>query len=206
MRRQKGFYERFVKRPQDILLAILAITLLCPIMVIVALVVRVKIGTPIIYCQKRPGMNEAIFKMYKFRTMTNECDLNGNLLSDELRLTRIGRFLRSTSLDELPELWNIIKGDMSLIGPRPLLIQYLPLYNDHQKKRHLVRPGLSGLAQVNGRNAIDWNQKFDLDVAYVEEITFKGDWKIILKTLRKVFIREGINSAPDVTMEPFKGN
>ena len=158
-----------------------------------------------LFKQKRPGLNEKIFMMYKFRTMTDERDENGELLPDSVRLTKFGKFLRSTSLDELPELFNILKGDMSIIGPRPLLVQYLPLYNDHQKRRHEVRPGLSGLAQVSGRNAISWEEKFNLDVEYVDNVCFIGDWKIIFLTLKKVFIREGINSETAATMEPFKG-
>jgi lipopolysaccharide/colanic/teichoic acid biosynthesis glycosyltransferase len=144
--------------------------------------------------------------MYKFRTMTDERDENGELLPDSVRLTKFGRLLRSTSLDELPELFNILKGDMSIVGPRPLLVQYLPLYNDHQKRRHEVRPGLTGLAQVNGRNSISWEEKFDLDVRYVDHVSFIGDWKIILLTVKKVFVREGINSETAATMEPFTGN
>ena len=201
-----GFYRRYVKRPMDIVLSSLAIIILCPILMLVAILVRLKLGSPILFKQERPGLNEKIFTMYKFRTMTNEKDANGNLLPDEDRLTKFGKFLRSTSLDELPELFNILKGDMSIIGPRPLLIEYLPLYNKHQKRRHEVRPGLSGLAQVNGRNAISWEEKFDLDVEYVDNITFLGDWKIIFQTIKKVFVREGINSDTAATMEPFKGN
>ena len=177
-----------------------------PIIAILALLVRVKLGGPILFKQDRPGLNEKIFTMYKFRTMTDKRDKNGELLPDEVRLIGFGKLLRSTSLDELPELFNILKGDMCIIGPRPLLVQYLPLYNEHQKRRHEVRPGLSGLAQINGRNAIDWEDKFNLDVEYVDNISFIGDWKIILLTLKKVFVREGINSDTAATMEYFKGN
>jgi len=174
-------------------------------MLIIALLVRIKLGSPVIFKQKRPGLNEKIFTLYKFRTMTDERDENGELLPDSVRLTKFGKFLRSTSLDELPELFNILKGDMSIVGPRPLLVEYLPLYNEHQKRRHEVRPGLSGLAQINGRNAITWEKKFDYDVEYVDNVSFIGDWKIILLTFIKVFKREGINSSESVTMERFKG-
>ncbi|KAB8133393.1 sugar transferase [Gracilibacillus oryzae] len=200
-----GFYRRFVKRPMDFILSLLAIIILSPVFLIVALLVRTKLGSPVLFKQKRPGLNEEIFMMYKFRTMTDETDKNGNLLPDSVRLTKFGRLLRSTSLDELPELFNILKGDMSIIGPRPLLVQYLPLYNEHQKQRHEVRPGLSGLAQVSGRNAITWEDKFDLDVEYVNKVSFIEDWKIILTTIKKVFVREGINSNTADTMEPFMG-
>ncbi|MEK4129096.1 sugar transferase [Solibacillus sp. FSL W8-0474] len=200
-----GIYRRFVKRPMDFLLSLIAIVVLSPILIVVAILVRTKLGSPILFKQQRPGLNEKIFMMYKFRTMTDERDNNGELLPDHIRLTKFGRFLRSTSLDELPELFNILKGDMSIIGPRPLLVQYLPLYNNHQKRRHEVRPGLSGLAQISGRNAISWEEKFNLDVEYVDNIGFKEDWKIILLTIKKVFVREGINSETSATMEPFKG-
>lgn len=190
----------------DFILSLIAIIVLSPIFLIVALLVKIKLGSPMIFKQQRPGLNEKIFTMYKFRTMTDERDENGELLPDSVRLTKFGKFLRSTSLDELPELFNILKGDMSIVGPRPLLVQYLPLYNDHQKRRHEVRPGLTGLAQVNGRNAISWEEKFDLDVRYVDNVSFIGDWKIIFLTIKKVFIREGINSETAATMEPFTGN
>lgn len=201
-----GVYKKYIKRPMDFVFSLLAIILLSPVLLIVAILVRVKLGSPILFKQKRPGLNEKIFTMYKFRTMTDKRDENGELLPDELRLTKFGKILRSTSLDELPELFNILKGDMSIIGPRPLLVEYLPLYNEHQKRRHEVRPGLSGLAQVNGRNAISWEEKFDLDVEYVDNVTFIGDWKIIFRTIKKVFIREGISSQTAATMEPFRGN
>lgn len=200
-----GFYRVAIKRPMDFILSLIAILVLSPVLLIVAILVRVKLGSPVLFKQKRPGLNERIFMMYKFRTMTDETDKNGELLPDSVRLTKFGRFLRSTSLDELPELFNILKGDMSIIGPRPLLVQYLPLYNGHQKRRHEVRPGLSGLAQVNGRNAISWEEKFNLDVEYVKNMSLIGDWKIILLTIKKVFVREGINSESATTMEPFKG-
>jgi undecaprenyl phosphate N,N'-diacetylbacillosamine 1-phosphate transferase len=198
-------YKRVIKRPIDIIVSLLALIPLSVVLVIVAILVRIKLGSPILFKQKRPGMNEKIFMMYKFRTMTDERDENGELLPDSVRLTRFGKFLRSTSLDELPELINILKGDMSIVGPRPLLVQYLPLYNEHQKRRHEVRPGLSGLAQISGRNAISWEDKFNLDVKYVDSVSFIGDWYIIFSTIKKVFVREGISSESAVTMEPFKG-
>ena len=198
-------YRRFFKRPLDIILALVAIIVLSPVFLLVALLVRINLGSPIIFKQQRPGMNEQIFTMYKFRTMTDERDENGELLADSLRLTKFGEFLRSTSMDELPELFNIIKGDMSIIGPRPLLVQYLPLYNKHQKRRHAVRPGLTGLAQISGRNGISWDEKFNLDVEYVESISFFYDWKIIFLTVKKIIMREGINQEGEATMEDFKG-
>ncbi|WP_327077972.1 sugar transferase [Peribacillus frigoritolerans] len=201
-----GIYRKFIKRAMDFILSLIAIVILSPILLVVAFLVRVKLGSPVLFKQKRPGLNENIFMMYKFRTMTDERDELGELLPDNVRLTRFGRLLRSTSLDELPELFNILRGDMSIVGPRPLLVQYLPIYNDHQKRRHEVRPGLSGLAQVNGRNAISWENKFDLDVEYVDNVSFIGDWKIIFLTIKKVFVREGINSEVAATMEPFKGS
>ncbi|MDP1417447.1 sugar transferase [Peribacillus simplex] len=201
-----GIYRKFIKRAMDFILSLLAIVILSPILLVVALLVRVKLGSPVLFKQKRPGLNEDVFMMYKFRTMTDERDELGELLPDNVRLTKFGRFLRSTSLDELPELFNIIKGDMSIVGPRPLLVQYLPLYNKHQKRRHEVRPGLSGLAQVNGRNAISWEDKFNLDVEYVNHVSFTGDWKIIFLTIKKVFVREGINSETAATMEYFEGS
>lgn len=201
-----GIYRRYFKRPMDFGLSLVAIVILSPIFLIVALLVRTKLGSPVIFKQKRPGLNEKVFTMYKFRTMTDARDDNGELLDDSVRLTKFGRFLRATSLDELPELFNILKGDMSIIGPRPLLVQYLELYNEYQKRRHEVRPGLSGWAQVNGRNAISWEDKFNLDIEYVDSISFIDDWKIILLTVKKVFVREGINSDSAATMEPFKGS
>ncbi len=203
---KNGIYKKFIKRPMDIALSLLAIIILSPVLLIVALLVRVKLGSPVIFKQRRPGLNENIFTLYKFRTMTDEKDENGELLPNDIRLTKLGRMLRATSLDELPELFNILKGDMSLIGPRPLLAEYLPLYNEIQKHRHDVRPGLSGLAQVNGRNAISWEEKFDFDIEYVENLTFLLDLKIILKTLLKVLKREGINRTENITMDKFKGN
>lgn len=198
-------YRGFFKRPLDIILALIAITLLSPVLLLVALLVRINLGSPIIFKQHRPGMNEQIFTMYKFRTMTDEKDENGELLSDSLRLTNFGKLLRSTSMDELPELFNIIKGDMSIIGPRPLLVQYLPLYNKHQKRRHEVRPGLTGLAQISGRNGICWEDKFNLDVEYVESISFVKDCKILFLTVKKIILQEGINQEGEATVEDFKG-
>src|SRR5699024_284892 len=170
------------------------------------ILVRTKLGSPIFFSQSRPGKNEKIFKMYKFRSMTDDKDENGNLFPDDKRLPAFGKKLRSTSLDELPELWNIFKGDMSIVGPRPLLVSYIPLYNDSQKRRHEVRPGLTGLAQVNGRNAITWQNRFKLDVEYVDNISFINDIKIIFSTDGKVIKSEGVSSEESVTMEPFKGN
>jgi undecaprenyl phosphate N,N'-diacetylbacillosamine 1-phosphate transferase len=201
-----GIYSKYTKRPMDIILSLIAIIVLSPILIVVILLVRVKLGSPVLFKQKRPGLNEKIFMMYKFRTMTDERDENGELLPDSVRLTKFGVFLRSTSLDELPELLNILKGDMSIIGPRPLLVQYLPLYNEHQKRRHEVRPGLSGLAQVSGRNAISWEDKFNLDVEYVDSVSLMSDLKIIFSTIKKVFVREGINSETAATMEYFEGS
>jgi undecaprenyl phosphate N,N'-diacetylbacillosamine 1-phosphate transferase len=200
-----GFYKRFMKRPMDFILSFIAIIVLSPVMLVVAILVRTKLGKPVLFKQERPGLNEKIFRMYKFRTMTDERDASGELLPDQVRLTKFGRFLRSTSLDELPELINILKGDMSIVGPRPLLVQYLPLYNEQQRRRHEVRPGLSGLAQVSGRNAISWEDKFTLDLDYIDNISFIGDCRVILLTLMKVFVRDGIHSENAATVEPFTG-
>ena len=201
-----GLYRLYFKRPMDFILSLLAIIVLSPLFIVTGILVRTKLGSPILFKQNRPGLDEKIFTMYKFRTMTDQKDENGELLPDHIRLTKFGKMLRATSLDELPELFNILKGDMSIIGPRPLLVQYLPLYNDYQQRRHEVRPGLSGHAQVNGRNAISWEDKFNLDVEYVDNVSFIGDWKVILLTIQKVFIKEGINSDTSVTMEHFKGS
>jgi undecaprenyl phosphate N,N'-diacetylbacillosamine 1-phosphate transferase len=202
----KGVYRKYFKRPMDIVLSLVAMIVLSPVLILVAILVRIKLGSPILFKQKRPGLNGKIFTIYKFRTMTSEKGENGMLLADSKRLTKFGRMLRSTSVDELPELINIIKGDMSIVGPRPLLVQYLDLYDDHQKRRHEVRPGLSGYAQVNGRNAIRWEDKFNMDVEYVDNISFIGDVKIILKTIKKVFLKEDISSKSSITMEPFSGS
>lgn len=203
---KKGFYEKYIKRPQDFCCALAATIVLSPIMAVTAVLVRVKLGSPVIFKQERPGLHGKIFTLYKFRTMTDAKDRNGNLLPDEVRLTKFGKMLRSTSLDELPELINMLKGDMAVVGPRPLLVKYLPLYNEYQARRHEVRPGFTGYAQVNGRNAITWDDKFEKDVFYVDHITFLGDWKIIFQTLKTVIRREGISSGSSVTMEEFKGS
>lgn len=203
---KQGFYEKYVKRPQDFLCALAALLILSPVLLTVAICVRVKLGSPVLFKQQRPGLNEKIFQLYKFRTMTDARDEKGELLPDEIRLTPFGKWLRSTSLDELPELWNILRGDMAVIGPRPLLVQYLPLYNAEQHRRHEVRPGLSGLAQVHGRNAVSWEEKFEMDVEYVEKVTFLGDWKLIFSTIEKVLRREGIEGKNASTMEKFQGN
>lgn len=199
-------YAKHIKRPLDFFLSLCAIIVLSPILIMLTVIGAVAMKGNPFFTQLRPGKDEKIFKLIKFRTMTCEKDKEGNLLSDEKRLTKYGKFLRSTSLDELPELFNILKGDMAVIGPRPLLVQYLPLYNDHQKRRHEVRPGLSGLAQINGRNSITWEQKFDDDISYVDGITFMGDVKIIFITFLKVFKREGISQENNVTMEFFTGS
>lgn len=199
-------YKLFFKRFFDFILSLIAIIMLTPVYLIVIVLVRIKLGSPVFFTQKRPGKDEKIFKMYKFRTMTNEVDENGNLLPDDKRLTKFGKLLRSTSLDELPELFNILKGDMSIVGPRPLLVRYLPLYNEYQKHRHDARPGFTGWAQCNGRNSISWEEKFDLDVYYVNHITFLLDVKIIFKTVKTVLCREGISSEASATMEEFRGS
>lgn len=199
-------YKNFIKRILDIILSFLALVILSPLLILTAFLIRIKLGEPVFFKQLRPGKNEKIFGILKFRTMTDAKDENGNLLPDEIRLTRFGQFLRSTSIDELPELLNILNGDMSIVGPRPLLVQYLERYNEEQKHRHDVKLGLTGLAQVNGRNGITWEEKFHYDLEYVKNITFYGDCKIIFQTVMKVFGREGISSTTSVTMEEFKGN
>ena len=188
----KGIYRRLFKRPMDFILSLMAIIVLSPVLIIVGVLVRFKLGSPVLFKQKRPGLNEKIFTMYKFRTMTDEKDENGELLPDSVRLTKFGRMLRSTSLDELPELFNILKGDMSIVGPRPLLERYLPYYTETEKLRHTVRPGLSGLAQINGRNNLDWDSRLGLDVEYVEKINFILDIKIIFVTLSKAIKKENV--------------
>ena len=199
-------YKLFFKRFFYFIFSLIAIIMLSPVYLIVIVLVSIKLGSPVFFTQKRPGKDEKIFKMYKFRTMTNEVDENGNLLPDDKRLTKFGKLLRSTSLDELPELFNILKGDMSIVGPRPLLVRYLPLYNEYQKHRHDARPGFTGWAQCNGRNSISWEEKFDLDVYYVNHITFLLDVKIIFKTVKTVLCREGISSEASATMEEFRGS
>ena len=198
-------YRRYVKRLLDIVLSFLAAVILSPVMLITAVLVRIKLGSPVLFRQERPGKDGKIFRMYKFRTMTDEKDEEGHLLSDEMRLTEFGRILRSASLDELPELFNILKGDMSIVGPRPLLVKYLPLYNEHQRHRHDVRPGFTGYAQANGRNSLTWEEKFDMDVYYVNHVSLIMDIKIILKTVKAVLLREGITSGTSATMEEFRG-
>lgn len=200
-----SFYGKYGKRIFDLCVTIPACAVLCPVMGITAILVAVKLGRPVLFTQERPGYQEKIFKMYKFRSMTDERDENGELLPDEVRLTPFGEKLRSTSLDELPELLNILKGDMSLVGPRPLLVQYLPLYNKRQHRRHDVKPGITGLAQINGRNSISWEEKFEYDVQYVENLSFREDIRILFGTVSKVFKREGINSENSATMEDFMG-
>lgn len=198
-------YRKYIKRLTDIVVSLCGIIVLSPVYLILALLVRMKLGSPVIFKQERPGKDEKIFTLCKFRTMTDKRDENGELLPDEIRLTGFGKVLRATSLDELPELWNILKGDMSLIGPRPLLVKYLPLYNDFQRHRHDVKPGLTGWAQVNGRNAISWEQRFELDVYYVDHMSFLLDMKILFLTVAVVFRHNDINSATDATMEAFQG-
>lgn len=201
-----GPYEKYIKRPLDLICSLIAIIFFSWLYLIIAVLVRIKLGSPVIFTQERPGKDEKIFKLYKFRTMTDAKDEKGNLLSDSVRLTKFGKVLRATSLDELPEAFNIVKGDMSILGPRPLLVQYLPLYSEKQRHRHDVRPGLSGYAQVNGRNSITWTHKFELDCEYVKKITFLGDLKILIQTIEKAFIKqEGISSETSDTMEDFDG-
>ena len=200
-----GIYERYVKRALDFAIALVFIALFWWLYAILAILVRAKLGSPVLFIQERPGKGEKIFKMYKFRSMTDERDAEGNLLPDDVRLTKFGKALRSTSLDELPEVFNILKGDMSLIGPRPLLVKYLPLYNEEQRHRHDVRPGMTGWAQVNGRNAISWEQKFSYDVEYARNCTFAMDVKVFFATFKVLFGRSGISSDTSATMEAFTG-
>ena len=202
---KQGFYEKFIKRPLDFLLALIAVVLLSPVLLVTAVLVRVKLGSPVLFRQERPGRYGRIFRLIKFRTMTDARSADGTLLPDADRLTPFGRKLRATSLDELPELFNVLRGDMSLVGPRPLLVRYLPRYNAHQARRHEVRPGFTGLAQIHGRNAISWEEKFDWDVKYVDHVTFTGDCRILLATVKTVFSHEGISSGTSATMEEFMG-
>lgn len=199
----RGLYELCFKRVLDFVLSLIALIILSPVIIVVAILARIKLGSPVLFTQDRPGLNEKVFKLYKFRTMTDKRDENGELLPDADRLTSFGSFLRATSLDELPELFNILKGDMALIGPRPLLVQYLPYYTEKEKHRHDVRPGLSGLAQINGRNLVKWDERLAFDVEYVNNITFMCDVKIILKTVAKVFKREDVAVDPESVDEGY---
>ncbi len=205
-KRKRGLYERYIKRPLDFICALIGIVVLSPVMLVVAVLVRVKLGKPVIFTQERPGKDEKIFKLYKFRSMSDKRDKDGKLLPDEERLGKFGKSLRATSLDELPELLNILKGDMSVVGPRPLLVEYLPRYRKEQRKRHNVKPGLTGYAQVHGRNTVSWEKRLEMDAWYVEHISFMGDLKIILLTIEMVLMRKGISSETCVTMEEFQGD
>ena len=204
--RQAGVYEKFIKRGLDLLISGCALLVLWPVLLVLVVLVRSKLGSPAIFCQERPGKNGRVFRLYKLRTMTDERDEDGRLLPDEQRLTPFGRTLRSLSMDELPELWNIFRGDMSLVGPRPLLVKYLPLYNAQQARRHEVMPGLTGWAQVNGRNLVTWEDKFTMDVWYVDHISFALDLKILWLTVKAVLRREGISAESSATMEEFQGS
>lgn len=203
---RNSFYNRFLKRFFDIVLSFFALVLLSPLLAVLAVLVRTKLGSPVLFTQDRPGKDGKIFRLYKFRTMTDERDEHGELLPDDVRLTRFGQMLRSTSLDELPEFFNILRGDMSFIGPRPLLVSYLPLYNERQSHRHDVRPGLTGLAQCSGRNLLSWEERFELDVEYVQNVSLSMDVSIIFRTVRGILKKEGISSETSVTMEPFRGS
>lgn len=196
-------YKKYIKRILDIIISFFVLVVISPMLILLALIVRCKLGSPVIFKQKRPGFNEKIFTMYKFRTMSNKKDKHGNKLSDKERLNKLGITLRATSLDELPQFLNILLGHMSIVGPRPLLIEYLPLYNENQHKRHNVRPGITGYAQTNGRNMISWEEKFDLDVFYVNNLSFVVDLKIIITTIRKVVKKEGVSSKNNITVKPF---
>ena len=200
------FYVRYIKRIVDVLFSLLGLLILFPIMILIAMIIRLRLGSPVMFKQVRPGKNQKLFTLYKFRTMAHLKTKEGHLLPDSKRMTKLGNFLRKSSLDELPELWNILKGDMSFIGPRPLLVEYLPLYNDSQRKRHEVRPGLSGLAQIKGRNAISWPDKFSWDLKYIENISLKLDMIIFIQTIIKVLKRENINTEGSVSAEKFRGN
>ena len=206
MHKAYGIYEKCIKRPLDLILASAGIVILSPVMGVTALLVRMKLGSPVLFTQDRPGRDGKIFKLYKFRSMTDEKDENGELKPDEIRLTPFGKKLRATSLDELPELINIIRGDMAIVGPRPLLVRYLPRYNEHQARRHEVRPGFTGLAQVHGRNSLSWQERFDWDVKYVDHVTFMTDLKILVDTVGVVLKKDGITSETSATMEEFMGN
>lgn len=203
---RKTFYTRFLKRFLDIVLSFFVLLLLSPLFALLAILVRTKLGSPVLFTQERPGKDGKVFRLYKFRTMTDERDEHGELLPDDVRLTRFGQMLRSTSLDELPEFFNILRGDMSFIGPRPLLVSYLPLYSERQSHRHDVRPGLTGLAQCSGRNLLSWEERFELDVEYVQNVSLSMDVSIIFRTVRGILKKEGISSETSVTMEPFRGS
>ena len=205
-KQKKGIYEKYIKVPQDVILSAVALVILSPVLLVVAFLVRIKLGSPVIFKQERAGKDGKAFYMYKFRSMSDARDADGNLLPDEQRLGKFGKILRSSSLDELPSLWNTLNTSCSLVGPRALYMKYIPRYSDEQARRLEVRPGITGLAQVNGRNAISWEKKFAYDVQYVDSITFIGDWKIMFQTVGKVFKREGITSATSVTMEEFMGS
>ena len=201
-----SLYKGCIKRLFDLILSLLGLIVALPLILIITLVVCISNKGEVLYIQKRPGMNGEIFRLVKFRTMNNKQDISGRLMTDKERLTTVGRFIRSLSLDELPQLFNVLKGDMSIVGPRPLLTEYLPLYNAHQARRHEVRPGITGWAQVNGRNTLSWEEKFEMDVWYVDHVSFALDMKILILTLLKVLKREGINSGSSATMERFTGS
>lgn len=205
-RHRQGFYEKYIKRVLDFIFSLVSLILLSPVLLVIAILVRIKLGSPVMFTQERPGLNAKIFKIYKFRTMTDEVDEMGELLPDTSRLTSFGEWLRASSLDELPELFNILKGDMSFVGPRPLLVRYLPRYSDFEKRRHEVRPGLTGYAQVHGRNLISWDEKFKWDVKYVDEVSFLNDFRVIMRTVFYVLRHEGINASNDSTMPEFTGD
>lgn len=206
IKHKKSFYERYIKSLQDVIISLIGLIVLSPVLLAVAILVKINLGSPVVFKQERAGMNGKPFYMYKFRSMSDARDEYNNLLPDEQRLGKFGSFLRSSSLDELLSLWNVVKGDIRLVGPRALYIKYVDLYSEEQARRLEVRPGITGLAQVNGRNAISWEERFNYDVQYVDNITFLGDWKILLKTVGKVLMRDGITSATSVTMEEFMGN
>lgn len=206
MAHKKSFYEKYLKRPQDFLCAAAALIVLSPVMAVTAVLVRKNLGSPVLFTQERPGLDGKVFKLYKFRSMLPPKGDTIDPAEDAARLTPFGKKLRATSLDELPELINILKGDMAVVGPRPLLVQYLDRYTTFQARRHEVRPGFTGLAQVKGRNAIGWEEKFDWDVKYVDNVTFAGDWKIIFDTVRTVIKKEGISASGEATMDEFKGS
>ncbi|GCD78832.1 sugar transferase [Schleiferia thermophila] len=199
-------YRKWIKRTLDVLISIVALIFTFPILLIVAVLLSIQNKGQIFYYQLRPGLNQKPFKIIKFKTMNDQCDENGNLLPDVQRITKIGRIIRNLSIDELPQLINVLKGDMSIVGPRPLLFKYIPLYNKEQLRRHEVKPGITGWAQVNGRNSISWTRKFELDIEYVDHVSFLFDMKILFLTIKKVLLREGINQSKERPMQPFSGN